>query len=62
MYFQCLTTPSAFITALNLVGRFTPEPTAEDVGTVVPNPSVSELSKPMRSKEPLSPLGDFTGK
>ncbi|GKC02254.1 fructose-bisphosphate aldolase, class I [Tanacetum coccineum] len=41
---------------------FTPEPTAEDVGTVVPNPSVSELSMPMRSKEPLSPLGDFTGK
>ncbi|GKB11751.1 hypothetical protein Tco_0845674 [Tanacetum coccineum] len=40
----------------------TPEPTAEDVGTMVPNPSVSGLSKPMISEEPLSPLGDFNGK
>ncbi|GJU55749.1 reverse transcriptase domain-containing protein [Tanacetum coccineum] len=56
------TTPSAFTTALNLVGRSTPEPTAKDVGTMVPNPSVLGLSKPMRSEEPLSPLGYFTRK
>ncbi|GKD31567.1 molybdate-anion transporter-like protein [Tanacetum coccineum] len=56
------TTLSAFTTALNLMGRSTPEPTAEDVGTMVPNPSVLGLSKPMRSEEPLSPLGYFTGK
>ncbi|GKE20332.1 fructose-bisphosphate aldolase 6, cytosolic, partial [Tanacetum coccineum] len=31
------TTPSAFTTALNLVGRSTPEPTTKDVGTMVPN-------------------------
>ncbi|GJZ04540.1 reverse transcriptase domain-containing protein [Tanacetum coccineum] len=53
------TTPLAFTTALNLVGRSNPEPTAKDVGTMVPNPSVLGLSKPMRSEEPLSPLGQL---